>query len=251
MRFYELPGDCEEGGPPTTREEHHAGPLDSSAGAGSLTFSCLTHIMGTMRKIQLPVASRGGVRETRANIFHISFAVLRRQGLCLKFANAYLPAQARHLPRAGWKSRQEAALRIHPDTEMPKVRDKLPSRWQLSPTRAWEGVENCQRSCRQSAASLEGQPGRQRLTTPPGRTSSSHTGSTVKEMAIGQRWARGPIPRIPLLRILVLCPPALSLSDQSCGVLKALLPRGPLAQWTSPGLGHGAGFPTGESDETD
>lgn len=57
VRFYELPGDCEEGGPPTTREEHHASPLDGGAGAGSLTFSSLTHIMGTMRKIELPVAS--------------------------------------------------------------------------------------------------------------------------------------------------------------------------------------------------
>lgn len=92
-----------------------------------------------------------------------------------------------------WKSRLEAALRIHPDIEMLKVRDKLSSRWQLGPARAWEGVEICQRSRRQSTARLEGQLGRQLLENLLHHTSPSPTGSMVKEIAKGQKWTGAPI----------------------------------------------------------
>lgn len=72
---------------------------------------------------------------------------------------------------------------------------RLPSRWQLGPAPAWKGEEICQGSRRQSAARLEGQPGRQLLEDPPGCT-SSHVGNTVMEMADRKcldMWVRGPL----------------------------------------------------------
>lgn len=119
----------------------------------------------------------------------------------------------------GWKSRQEAALGIHPDTDMLKVGDKVPSRGQLSPTQAWEGVEYCRGSRRLSTARASVAP------VPAPHLRSYWRYSQGKGR--GTEGGEGPLaPHIPLLRILPLCPPAPSLSDQSHGVLRALLPCG-------------------------
>ena len=57
---------------PKDHEGYHVGPL--SGGVGGLTFSGPLHFMGITKKIQPPAVSRG-VRESRANIFHVPFMV--------------------------------------------------------------------------------------------------------------------------------------------------------------------------------